>query len=66
MSVHRSDKVLDDKTEYFFEWLTREKSEASLLDEDLVESHEKKFDTLVDELHRERNRIILYKPRTSR
>lgn len=66
MSVHKADRLLDDKTEYFFDWLTREKPEVSLPDEDLVECHEKKFDSLVDVLHRERNRISLYKPRTSR
>ncbi len=64
MSVNRSDKVLDEKTEYLFDWLTREKADAPGQDD--VESHEKKFDSLMDELYSERKKLILYKPRTSR
>lgn len=57
---------MDDKTEYFFDWLTREKADVDAPVQDDLESHEKKFDSLMDELYGERKKLLLYKPRTSR
>lgn len=64
MSVHRSGKALAQKTEYLLEWLTREAPSAPTPEEAVVESHEKKFDSLIDELHKEKKKVLLYKPRT--
>lgn len=67
MSVHRSDKVLDVKTEYLFEWLTRDKADTATPEEAAAEEQEKKFESLIDELHKDRKKKFhLYKPRTGR
>lgn len=67
MSVHRSDKVLDVKTEYLLEWLTRDKADTATPEEAAAEDQEKKFESLIDELHKDRkNKVLLYKPRTGR
>ena len=66
MSVHRSDKVLDVKTEYLFKWLTRDKADTATPEEAAAEDQEKKFESLIDELNKDRKKVILYKPRTGR